>query len=198
MASALTAPALVLNRSWIAIQTTTVRKALGMLYTGVAEAIGPDTYETHDFDSWSDLSVDRGEPHIATVRRNIRVPEVIRLNRFEGFPRHRVPFTRKNLYRRDAYTCQYCGTRPGSGELSIDHILPTSRGGRSDWTNCVLACLRCNKRKANQTPTEAGLRLLNRPRRPRWSPRLTAPTRRKPRSWDKFVSDCYWNVELQP
>ncbi len=198
MASALTAPALVLNRSWVAIQTTTVRKALGMLYTGIAEAIRPDTYETHDFQSWSDLSVDGGEPHIATVRSKIRVPEVIRLNHFSGFPRNRVPFTRKNLYRRDASTCQYCGAQPGSGELSIDHVLPVSRGGRSNWTNCVLACLRCNKRKSNRTPAEAGLHLLHQPQRPAWSPLLSAPSLQKPRSWEKFVSDCYWNVELRP
>ena len=163
----------------------------------MAEAISPETYQTHDFDSWSDLSISKGEPHIATVRRKIRVPEIVRLIRFEGHPRRRVPFTRKNLFRRDSCTCQYCGARPGSSEISIDHVVPLSRGGQSSWTNCALACLPCNKRKANRTPAEAGLRLLAEPRRPQWSPLLTIADQRKPRSWEKFVSDCYWNVELE-
>ncbi|MBI4615916.1 MAG: HNH endonuclease [Planctomycetes bacterium] len=190
-------PTLVLNRFWVAIQTTTVRKALCLLYSGAAHAISPETLEAYDFQSWADLSVASGEPAVRTVSLVLRVPEVILLRGFDGFPRKQVPFTRKNIYRRDSYTCQYCGAQPGTPELSIDHVLPLSRGGKNTWTNCVLACLRCNKRKGNRTPDESGLRLRRRPHRPSWNPVLSIPVCRKLHSWEKFISEAYWNTELE-
>ena len=192
----LTEPTLVLNKSWRAISTTTVRNALRLLFTGAAEAIRPETYESHGFDSWADLAVEPGEPCIRTVRLRIRVPEVIVLRRYNGLPNQSVVFTRRNLYKRDRNTCQYCGARPGTAELSIDHVVPTSRGGHGTWKNCVLACMRCNRRKGNRTPDEAGLTLLQRPVKPRWSPTLEIPIGRVRQSWEKFVSDRYWNVTL--
>ncbi len=190
-------PTLVLNKYWVAITTTTVRKALCLLYTDAAHAISPDTYESFDFDSWSDLSVPQGGLAVRSISIEIRAPEIIKLRSFDGFPKKQVPFTRKNIYRRDNFTCQYCGAQPGSAELSIDHVVPVSRGGRSTWTNCVLACLRCNKKKGNRTPEEAGLRMLQRPVQPPWNPILSIPLYKKRESWDKFISHAYWNVELQ-
>ena len=71
---------------------------------------------------------------------------------------------------RDRETCQYCGARPGTRELTIDHVVPRVQGGVSSWENCVLACMDCNRRKANRTPEEARMALLERPVKPRWSP----------------------------
>ena len=126
-------PTLVLNRSWVAISTTTVRSALAMVYKGVACAIQTETYETHDFESWADLSVMADQPGIRTVKRSVRVPEVILLLRHNRVPRQSVPFSRRNLYRRDRHRCQYCGDRHPTTELSIDHVVPRSRGGRTLW-----------------------------------------------------------------
>lgn len=193
----LSQPALVLNRSWYAIATTPVRHALRLLFTGAANAIRPETYEAHAFESWADLAVGPDEPCIRTVRLRMRVPEVIALTRYDGIPKQAVVFTRRNLYKRDANTCQYCGARPGTSELSIDHVVPTSRGGRNTWENCVLACMRCNRRKGDHTPSEAGMRLLQQPRRPRWTPTLEIPIGRVHQSWEKFVSERYWNVKLR-
>ena len=113
-------------------------------------------------------------------------------------PRQGVAFSRRNLYRRDANTCQYCGRRPGTHELSIDHVLPRSRGGLSTWQNCVLSCMRCNCKKGSRLPVEAGMRLLRPPMPPSWSPTLEVPVGRVRQSWEKFVSDCYWDVTLEP
>ncbi len=196
--SVLSQQALVLNRSWAAIATTSVRHALGLVFSGAAHVIRPETYEVHDFASWSDLAVEPDEPCIRTVSLRIRVPEVIVLTRFNGLPAQKVTFTRRNLYRRDHNTCQYCGRRPGSSELSIDHVIPRSRGGKSTWENCVLACMLCNRRKANRLPEEVGMLPRSEPRAPRWSPALEAPIGRVRQSWERFVSDRYWDVQLEP
>ncbi|MCA8957513.1 MAG: HNH endonuclease [Planctomycetes bacterium] len=197
-ASVLSQQTLVLNRAWLAISTTTVRDALGLIFSGAAKAIRPETYETHTFESWADLAVPPEEPCVRTVTLRIRVPEVIVLTRFEKMPNRTVAFSRRNLYRRDRYTCQYCGATPGGGELSIDHVVPRSRGGRSTFENCVLACTACNHRKANRTPREAGMRLRQAPRAPKWTPILQVGVARVRQSWEQFISERYWEVPLEP
>ncbi len=197
-ASVLSQPTLVLNESWIAIHTVPVRHALRLLFTGAAKAIQPETYEAHEFETWADLAVTPEEPCIRTVKLRIKVPEVIVLTRYNGLPDPAAVFTRRNLFRRDQNTCQYCGRRPGTSELSIDHVLPRSRGGRSSWENCVLSCMECNRRKGSRTPTESGLRLIRRPAKPRWSPFLEISLARVRQSWERFVSDSYWDVPLEP
>ena len=190
---------LVLNRSWTAISTTSVRNALGLVYRDVARAVCTETLTPHDFDSWAELSRNRpakGE-YVATVSSRIRVPEVVVLRTYAGFPRRTVAFSRRNLYRRDAFTCQYCGSQPGTELLSIDHVVPRCRGGRSTWENCVLACLDCNKRKASRTLVEAGLRLDRRPFRPRGGPAFEISMGTRRASWERFVSERYWNIELE-
>lgn len=196
--SALSQPTLVLNRSWVAIHATTAFDALRLLFKGAAKAVRTDTYEVHEFESWADLAVEPDEPHVRTVTLRLRIPEVIVLTRYDGIPSHSVPFTRRNLFRRDRNTCQYCGARPGTSELTIDHVLPRSRGGQSCWDNCALACVPCNRRKANRTPREAGMRMRREPVAPRWSPTLSIPLGRVRQSWEKFVGEQYWNTLLEP
>ena len=96
---------------------------------------------------------------------------------------------------RDGWTCQYCGSRPGTSELTIDHIKPRSQGGASTWENCVLACVPCNARKANRTPDEAGMKLRRPPFRPSWRPHYASQGVRI-ESWAKFMSEAYWNISL--
>ena len=152
--------ALVLNKGWTAIDFTTVRDAITMIYTEAAKAINPDDYSVHDFKSWSDLRVAEGEPCIHTVTLNIRVPEIILLTDFDKIPMRRVVLSRRNLFRRDHSSCQYCGDKLPSEEATIDHVLPRSKGGVTSWTNCVIACVSCNRKKANRTPEQAGMHLL--------------------------------------
>ena len=94
------------------------------------------------------------------------------------------------------YTCQYCGAQPGGEELTLDHVVPRSQGGVSSWENCVLACVACNKRKADRTPEQARMHLRRKPVRPTWKP-LYADHEVRIKSWSKFISEAYWNVTLQ-
>ncbi len=198
MNPALDSRTLVLNRSWVAIDTTTVRKALVWMYRGLARAIAPDSYETYDFESWTDLAVAKGEPCIHTVNIQVRVPEIIILALYNEVPKKEVVFSRRNLYKRDHFTCQYCARQPGSEELTIDHILPRARGGKSTWENCVLACVECNRRKANRTPVEASMLLKKAPVRPPWTPFISLRLGARKASWERFVSERYWDIELHP
>jgi 5-methylcytosine-specific restriction endonuclease McrA len=182
MEAALDQRALVLNRSWVAIDTTTVRKALVWMYRGLARAVTPENYQTHDF---------------ASISLRIRVPEIIILALYNEVPRKEVVFSRRNLYKRDRFTCQYCGTQPGSEELTIDHILPRAAGGKSNWENCVLACVDCNRRKANRTPVQAHMQLKRAPARPPWTPFLSLKLGVRRQSWERFVSERYWDIALE-
>jgi 5-methylcytosine-specific restriction endonuclease McrA len=188
---------LVLNRHWVPIGTTSVRTALCLLYREAARAVRMEDYSVHDFDSWASLRVAEEEPCIRTVRLRLKVPEVVLLTHYEAFPRRRVTFSRRNIYRRDRYTCQYCGVKLPPEELSVDHLIPRSRGGRSSWANCVLSCLRCNRRKGNRTVEEAGMRLIHLPAEPPWTPCVTIPLGHRRTSWEHFISQEYWNVELE-
>ncbi len=188
---------LVLNRSWVAITTTTVRHAISMVYQGAARVICHETYRTHDFLSWSEIAAILDEPSIRTISVRLRVPEIIVLAGYDGFPQRKVAFSRRNLYRRDRFMCQYCGVKPGTEELTIDHVVPRSRGGRSSWENCVLACVSCNKRKSNRLVAQAGMKLYKRPVAPHWSWDVEVAVGHRRASWGQFLSDQYWNVELE-
>jgi len=130
------------------------------------------------------------------VRLRLRVPEVIVLADYDRLPEAAVSFSRRNIFKRDHWACQYCGRQPGGDELSIDHVVPRSQGGQSTWDNCVLACMKCNKRKADRTPEQARMKLRTAPVRPRWKPMYARHSERIA-SWSKFVSEAYWNVSLE-
>jgi hypothetical protein len=175
----LNAAVLVLNRSYLPIHVTSVRRAFSLLYQGLARAVN-EQYETFDFESWRALSVTVHEDAIGTVGGLIRVPRVILLTAFDRVPKRHVRFSRLNIYARDRSICQYCGRRRPRSELNLDHVLPRSRGGR--------------------TPDDAGLRLIRKPFRPRWTPVLGVLGGRAGHpEWRPFLSivdAAYWNAEL--
>jgi len=194
-------PALVLNRAWVPIQVTTVREAIGLVAKGSALVVEPETFRSHDLRSWDDASRARKALDGAVVRSArlaLLPPEVIVLTAYSGRGERSVIFSRKNLYKRDRYACQYCGVQPGPEELTIDHVKPRSKGGASSWENCVLACVPCNRRKADRTPEAAGLRLRKAPRKPSWKSLTHVPARERRESWSAFLSRAYWEVELEP
>jgi 5-methylcytosine-specific restriction endonuclease McrA len=198
---------LVLNAGWTPLRTVSVRRAIGLLCREVARVVDPEDYRTYDFTSWADLGdlFEDGDV-LLSPRLRVPIPEVIVLQHYDGLPRRQPVFSRRNLFLRDRESCQYCGARPGTRELTIDHVLPRSLGGRTEWTNCVLACGRCNRRKGNRTPEQAGLALLREPRVP--PPRFEIgllPGKRV--SWEQFLnsgrtrdevaSQVYWNAEMR-
>jgi len=195
----LSAHTLVLNRHWLAVGFTQARRAISLVYEEAAKVIAPETYTLHDFNSWADLS--RHAPTqecVRSVRIVFRVPEIIILTSYSGMPRASVAFSRRNLCIRDRYACQFCGVRLTSQELTIDHLVPRSRGGHATWENCVIACVPCNERKGNRTPEEAHMKPLRPPKRPRWAPSFGIPLKHRRESWEKFISDVYWDIELEP
>ena len=194
----LNAKTLVLNRKWVPINVTTIRHAMCLLYRQVAEVVCPETYQRYSFETWADLSVEPDEPCLRSVSLTIKLPEVIVLLSGDAFPKHRVPFSRRNLFNRDRFTCQYCGRQPGAKELTIDHLVPKSLGGKTVWTNCALACVECNCRKGSKPLSESGVRLRRQPFVPKWSPFISIPITDRKESWRTFVSDAYWDTELDP
>lgn len=188
-------PVLVLNRNWQPINVATVARALVMLWNDTARIVDPADFQLYDWSDWSRLVPDREEPFIQAVRQRIRVPEVVALTQFDAMPTQSVTFSRRNVFRRDKMTCQYCGKQPGSEDLTIDHVVPRAQGGKSSWTNCVLACMECNGRKADRTPAQANMTLRKEPVRPEWRPSYARHTLRA-QSWSKFISEAYWNVDV--
>lgn len=188
-------PTLVLNRSWQPVGVATVSRSLVLLWNDSARVVDPHDYQLYTWADWSRLIPRDEEPFIQAVRMRLRVPEVISLTKYDRIPTNAVTFSRRNIYKRDRTTCQYCGIQPGTEELTIDHVNPRAQGGTSTWENCVLACVACNKRKADRTPEQAGMPLRKQPVRPMWKP-LYATRDVRIDSWSRFVSEAYWNVEL--
>ncbi len=189
-------PTLVLNRNWQPVNVATVARALALLLNETARVVDPADYQLYDWSDWSSQRPRDGERFIRAVRFRLRVPEVIALTGYDRLPTAAVTFSRRNIFKRDRFTCQYCGDQPGSEDLTLDHVIPRARGGESRWDNCVLACVECNKRKADRTPEQAGMRLRKQPVQPDWRP-LYAAHEVRIESWSKFVSEAYWNVSLQ-
>lgn len=140
---------LVLNGSFEPLHFTNARRAITLLLAGKAESVEPS-------------------PRVVrSTSQAFPLPSVIRLAMYIRKPFvERVAFNKKNILRRDHYTCQYCGRR--GDRLTVDHVLPRSRGGSTTWTNVVAACLRCNLRKGSRTADEAGMLLVRTPAHPQF------------------------------
>ena len=162
-------PVLLLNRYYVPVCTTTVRRGIVLLYAGNAQVLDAEG-ATYDFARWRQLPVVNGDPGIPTVDSTLRVPRVLQLLGFDRMPKTRIRLSRRNLLLRDDHQCQYCGVRPGVRHLNVDHVRPRSRGGPHSWDNLVISCRNCNLRKGQRTPEEAGMKLVRKPQRPRWSP----------------------------
>jgi 5-methylcytosine-specific restriction endonuclease McrA len=140
------APVLVLNASYEPINVCAARRAIVLVLKGVAMAEEENGHYLH------------------AARFALRVPSVIRLLEYRRIPHQTRALSRKNILLRDRNTCQFCGKVFPSSELTLDHVMPRSRGGTSSWENLVTCCHPCNRRKGNQMPAEARMKLLREPR----------------------------------
>ena len=189
-------PTLVLNRNWQPVGVATVAKSLVKVWNDTARIVDPDDYAQYSWSEWARLIPGDDELVIRTQSNRLRVPEVVVLTSYDRLPSNAVTFSRRNIFKRDRFTCQYCGRQPGNEELTIDHVMPRAQGGTSTWENCVLACIDCNSRKADRTPEQAKMKLRKQPGRPTWRP-IYAAHGILIDSWTKFISEAYWNVELE-
>src|SRR6516225_2759017 len=206
-ATALDASVLVLNKLFMAIHIISVRRAFCLLCKDLAEVVALEDgqYATYDFATWRELSEFRAknfrqedDDWVRTASSEIQVPRVIRLLDYDKVPKQTVKFNRRNIFARDANQCQYCGRKYVTSELSLDHVTPRSQGGQTTWENIVCACVACNVRKGGRTPRQANMTLIRKPEKPKRSPLLNLKlTQKKYQSWQSFIDNAYWNVELK-
>lgn len=138
---------LVLNQNYEPMTITNAKKAIILLYLGKAEIV--EKYNNHA---------------VRSVSCSFPLPSIVRLVHYIRVPHKRIVLSRRNIIKRDGHKCQYCGTKVGP--VTVDHIIPKSYGGKDTWENLVCACIRCNNRKGDRTPDEAGMKLLSKPQRP--------------------------------
>ena len=158
--SPLHASVLVLNRLYLAVHVVGARRAFALLCRELAEVIHWDagTFANYTFDTWREASKLRadfkqpGEDWVRTVHFEIQVPRVIRLLTYDRLPKQRLHLNRRSVLARDGHQCQYCGRQFPLPQLSLDHVLPRSRGGTTTWENVVCACLGCNVKKGGRHP----------------------------------------------
>ncbi len=204
--SVLDSSVLVLNKHYLAIRVVNVKRAVSLLFRDLAHVINVEDgrYSTYDFQSWAEVSLLKKEfepqtsDWLRTVRFDLAVPRVIRLLFYDRLPRQQVKFNRRNIFARDRNHCQYCGKKFSSCDLSLDHVVPRSRGGRSTWENTVCCCLDCNVKKGGRVPKEARIRLITAPRKPKRSPVIALKlSNQRYASWKEFLDHAYWSVELK-
>jgi 5-methylcytosine-specific restriction endonuclease McrA len=159
---------LVLNQDFSPLMVCSVERAFILVYLKKSELVRPaNGYK------------------LRSVTQSFPMPSVIRLNRYVNAPYKGVNLTRQNIFKRDGNECQYCGTRK---ELTIDHVTPRARGGVDSWTNLVTACKKCNTKKGDYTPEEAGMYLRKKPAKPSYSIFLKDHLNDQGSEWDAFLT----------
>lgn len=165
-------PSLLLNSSYEPLRIIPWQRALLLAFGDKADVIETYAHRVHS-------------PSVS-----LPVPAVIRLRRFVRWREAGPRFCRRNVLRRDAHLCQYCGRGSDHAALTLDHVVPRSQGGPTCWTNIVTACEPCNRRKGSRTPEQASMRLRRTPRRPAWLPTSRA-------SLDPTAPPPEWSLYLQ-
>lgn len=159
---------LVLNQDYSPLMVCSVQRAFLLVYLNKSELVRPaNGHRLH------------------SVNKSFPMPSVIRLHRYVHAPYKGVALTRQNVFKRDNFECQYCGTKR---DLTLDHIIPTSRGGQHTWLNLVTACKSCNARKGDYTPEEAGMPLRKKPHKPTYSLFLREFSGHEGNEWDDFLN----------
>lgn len=161
---------LVLNATYEPLSVVSIRRAVVLLLKEKAEII------------------EAAEAELRSEHLTMPMPLVIRLVYYVRIPyRVSLPVTRRTVLARDHYTCQYCGKQPPRRDLTVDHIVPRSRGGRTVWENVVTACQRCNGCKGGRTPEEASMKLLSTPTRPRYVALAMVESAAARQAWGKYM-----------
>lgn len=176
---------LVLDTSYIPVARVHWQRALTLLFMGKVEVV--EEYEDRE---------------VRSVTMTIKMPSVIRFIRAMRSKKKAIKFSRENVYARDNGKCQYCGHKTARPNATYDHVVPRAQGGKTEWTNIVIACTDCNQRKGNRTPAQAAMKLLSTPVRPKKLPEsvhITIQWRKgDPVSWkDWLASHHYWNDALE-
>ena len=180
---------LVLNRSWIPVHIITWDKAMTLMVKEAARPLDREL-DVYDFKTWLEYSAAHNDyPTVATTKQLICLPEIVILSHFDRLPLRDVKYTRTTLFERDKFTCCFCGKHFPKDELTVDHVIPRCKGGKSTWDNTVTACKPCNNFKDDRTPQEAGLKMHFHPKKPKWISPLSKVGHEHPcKSWQKFLN----------
>jgi len=204
--SALGCSVLVLNKHYMAVRIVGAKRAFSLLFRQLAEVVCSEegNFYNYNFQSWCEVSQFKrnfepdGQDWISTVNFYIAVPRIIRLLFYDRLPRNDVKFNRRNIFARDRNHCQYCGKKYPTTELSLDHVIPKSCGGKSTWQNVVCACTNCNVKKGGRMPKQANMSLVRKPVKPKRNPLIHIHLgHERYRSWKQFLDHAYWSVELK-
>lgn len=149
-------------------------------------------FQLFSWEDWLQLSPSENEEGMRSVNAIFRIPEVIQYTRYDKLPKTRLNYNRSAVYKRDNHSCQYCGEQKTRSELSLDHVVPRCQGGVTSWENVVVACTKCNSKKAGRTPKEAKMKLLNVPQKPNYNFFYDEV---KIKSWEQFLKNCTWNID---
>lgn len=187
---------LVLNKFYMVLRVVTARRAFIFLAKDYAEVVHKNNgrFEGYRFGSWVQASSEHNgntlDEYIHTPKWRILIPRVIRLLEYDKMPRREWKLNRKNILIRDNYQCQYCGKKYPLSLITIDHIIPRSRGGTAAWTNVVTCCNKCNTKKGGRLPREAGMKLITKPQKPNFNSGLSKLLDDKKYSiWKEFIKD---------
>lgn len=173
---------LLLDSTYEPLKVIGWQRAVYLIFSGKAEVI------------------EEGDTFIRSPSTQWRLPSVIRqFGRFRR--RSEAQFSRINIYLRDAWTCQYCGKKKNTRDLTFDHVVPRAHGGKTSWTNVVTACRACNSFKADRTPKQAGMELIKEPVKPKWLPaQVVIRLKSVPDEWRGYIDEkslAYWTTELE-
>lgn len=165
--------ALLLDRNYMALSIVTWKKAVKLIVKGKAEAVDSESFI-------SSISYSSGI---------FNIPAVIRLVNIIPWRAHMksMRFNRRNMLIRDNNECQYCGIKVGKNAATIDHVVPTSKGGPTDYLNCVTSCKKCNNVKRDRTPAQASMALLNKPKKPTFHMLYRHYLNNPPQEWKTFI-----------
>ncbi len=199
-------PVLELNKAWAPKKIITAMRAVVKMMTDKSYAVETKnmTFQKYSMQEWIEYSREcfekEPEKHdwINCIGFQLMIPAVIVTSSEGTLRRNKAKLSRRNIYRRDKNTCQYCGKKMITEDVTLDHVTPKVRGGGFSWENIVCACQPCNARKADRTPAEAGMRLLSVPTTPKDTIAMELP--REPKSlktcWKHFIDIAYWDMEL--
>lgn len=192
---------LVLNKNMAAINIVTMKRAIKLLCkedgAGDPKAyIIDENHQPWTWEEWRELQKMEGSEN---MQGTFKIPEIIKVTTFDRVPKKQIHFSRAAIFKRDKNTCQYCGARPGTEELNLDHITPRSKGGETTWENVVCACVECNSLKADKFPEQV--------RHKKYPNGMPRPKPQRPtynmirgdiqyKSWKQWLAVAYWNCEL--
>jgi 5-methylcytosine-specific restriction endonuclease McrA len=219
---------LVLNKHSVAVGVVSLQRAIIMLFSFDPKTLKPkaeiidEGCQPWTWEEWALLRPEDNEDAINSCQGRFKIPEIIKLSKYDKMPQHQIHFSRRMIHKRDGSQCMYCRARPGTEELTIDHIIPRSKGGLTTWENCVLACVPCNSNKANRMPDRTTvvdhvkddhgkLKEVHVPAFTVYFNDKTRKTIRQPKkpnfevfrgeipykSWAQWLNVAYWNVELE-